>query len=447
MVCKSRFVRLAAFIGLFVLAPTVSAAIFIVNNTNDVPDAIPGNGGCNPVNMVGQNCTLRAAIMEANALAGVDNIVVASGTYSLSRLGANEDGADTGDLDITEDVEIINGTNNPPLINGNFSDRIFDVHAGATLTLTNVDMTFGLANQVNTRHGGAIRVNGNGTLQLNESTISNSIANFGGAIYSDGVVIIVDSEFFNNAITDDGVLQGAAVGAAIRNRGQLSTDRSTFRNNGTMALADDLGITLVSTAYAIDSGVGGVVPNPVVTMVNSTVYNNTAGLFSDQVPTALVSTSIVGNGFRGLRFLQSNAPGIQLYIERTVIASHTSDCNGLDSANMAFSIAGNFNASSDATCGFDGVVDNDNVGYPFFGPLDTYGGRTPVLMPTPNGPLVDQAGQGCVAEDQRGVNRTIEGIDGNLNGSKSCDIGAVEYNPATDPVLPPDIFSDGFEDI
>lgn len=50
---------------------TPAVATFTVNSTADTPDAIPGNGVCN--DGMGA-CTLRAAIMEANALAGADTI-------------------------------------------------------------------------------------------------------------------------------------------------------------------------------------------------------------------------------------------------------------------------------------------------------------------------------------------------------------------------------------
>ena len=47
------------------------AANFIVDNTGDTADALPGDGLCDDG---GGNCTLRAAIEEANALNGPDII-------------------------------------------------------------------------------------------------------------------------------------------------------------------------------------------------------------------------------------------------------------------------------------------------------------------------------------------------------------------------------------
>ena len=52
-----------------VTAAYAQAAVFTVNTNVDLPDANPGNGVCEtaPGNGI---CTLRAAIQEANALAG-----------------------------------------------------------------------------------------------------------------------------------------------------------------------------------------------------------------------------------------------------------------------------------------------------------------------------------------------------------------------------------------
>ena len=63
----------------------VAAVGFNVDSTADEVDTIPGNGTCASAN---NNCTLRAAIQEANAFAGADTINVPAGTYSLSLTGA-----------------------------------------------------------------------------------------------------------------------------------------------------------------------------------------------------------------------------------------------------------------------------------------------------------------------------------------------------------------------
>ena len=57
-------------------APSAHAATtFTVNSTGDGGDLIQGDGGCDAGGPVGSQCTLRAAIQEANATAGADTII------------------------------------------------------------------------------------------------------------------------------------------------------------------------------------------------------------------------------------------------------------------------------------------------------------------------------------------------------------------------------------
>ena len=117
--------------GLWLATATLSAfaADFTVNDTTDAVDVNPGDGICATAT---PTCTLRAAVMEANALLGADTITVPVGLYTLEITGVDEfpfdaggeyvvvhnlDGASDvdllgyqlaaqGDLDITEDVTI-----------------------------------------------------------------------------------------------------------------------------------------------------------------------------------------------------------------------------------------------------------------------------------------------------------------------------------------------------
>ncbi len=58
-----------------VFAPTVTAtATFVVNKIGDAADNNIGNGKCDTSTASGKQCTLRAAIQEANATVGADTI-------------------------------------------------------------------------------------------------------------------------------------------------------------------------------------------------------------------------------------------------------------------------------------------------------------------------------------------------------------------------------------
>lgn len=73
-----------------VSAPTIAAS-FVVNNTGDAGDANPGDGVCATA---GNVCTLRAAIEEANALAGADSIgfnLSGSGVITITKTSAFPD--------------------------------------------------------------------------------------------------------------------------------------------------------------------------------------------------------------------------------------------------------------------------------------------------------------------------------------------------------------------
>src|SRR6476646_5626626 len=83
----------AALLCLAAAAPT-SAATFTVTKTADTND-----GACNA------DCSLREAIIAANATAGLDVITVPAGTYTLTRSGVDNNAAN-GDLDVTDPLTI-----------------------------------------------------------------------------------------------------------------------------------------------------------------------------------------------------------------------------------------------------------------------------------------------------------------------------------------------------
>ncbi|MDH3254599.1 MAG: CSLREA domain-containing protein [Acidobacteriota bacterium] len=69
------------------IAGPLSANTFLVDSTDDAVDASPGDGSCETAAAV---CTLRAAIQEANALAGADAISIPTGVFKLTITGAGK---------------------------------------------------------------------------------------------------------------------------------------------------------------------------------------------------------------------------------------------------------------------------------------------------------------------------------------------------------------------
>jgi CSLREA domain-containing protein len=79
----------ATFIGVLLTIKPAHAATFVVNRTADTPDANLANAACDSnASQAGNQCTLRAAIQEANDTAGEDqirfNIVSAAGSSLLA---------------------------------------------------------------------------------------------------------------------------------------------------------------------------------------------------------------------------------------------------------------------------------------------------------------------------------------------------------------------------
>ncbi|NNJ85428.1 MAG: CSLREA domain-containing protein, partial [Gammaproteobacteria bacterium] len=109
--------------ALFMLGGTAQGSEFTVTKTNDTASTCDDG-----------DCSLREAIIAANANGTADIINLTTGTYTLTIAGTPEEGALTGDLDITENLDTgdpdltING--NGAVIDGGEMNRVFDIHQG-----------------------------------------------------------------------------------------------------------------------------------------------------------------------------------------------------------------------------------------------------------------------------------------------------------------------------
>jgi len=115
-------VMLFCMVTVLTLSQGADAKIFRVNSTKDMVDAAPHDGVCLTATGV---CTLRAAIQEANALTGTDEIRLKAGTYRLHLIGEGEDFAATGDLDMTDSVPVVGKGGALTVVDGNVQDNIF----------------------------------------------------------------------------------------------------------------------------------------------------------------------------------------------------------------------------------------------------------------------------------------------------------------------------------
>jgi len=251
-----------------------SLITFVVTDTTDAPDVSPGDGQCaNSSN----RCTLRGAIMEANALAQSDPsrefvIQLRAGTYVL-RIGTTQEEYNSGiwryiyiggsdstdaaydDLDIAAHVTIVGAGRDSTIIElchefdtesytvTNCTFRPFEVLPSASLKL---EMMKAMGAFV--ERGGVVFVHGGATFTLEGVSMENGRADYGGQIYNEGTVTILGSILWDpNADEDGGVIYNTGTlivenstfysgeadhdGGAIYNRGTVMVTNSTFEDN------------------------------------------------------------------------------------------------------------------------------------------------------------------------------------------------------------------------
>jgi len=161
-------------------------ASFSVNTTADTADANPGDGLAQDGSA---NTSLRAAIEEANALAGADDVTLGMGTFTLS----------AGELLITSDITITGAGVDQTFIDGATLDRIFNITSG-TVTISNLTIQNGSGT-----NGGGMYVGSAGNVTLTNVALINNAGSFGGAIYNDtGILTLIDVTIDSNTVTASG---------------------------------------------------------------------------------------------------------------------------------------------------------------------------------------------------------------------------------------------------
>ncbi len=204
----------------FIFVSAAYAATFQVNSTLDEIDSNEGDGVCASA---GGRCTLRAAVMEANALAGADTVLLPAGTFPLTLAGTSEQMAKTGDLDITEALTVKGDSSSTTIIEANLLDRIFELTAAEPCTFS--DLT--IMNGFTTDPGGALFNPFETLIVIQRVAFKNNFSvSTGGTIYSSGPLQVTDSLFEDNvADTAAGIFSshGSPQGSSITN--------TTFKNN------------------------------------------------------------------------------------------------------------------------------------------------------------------------------------------------------------------------
>ena len=216
------------------LEKRVVLAGFLVNTMLDTVDINPGDGFAADSNGF---TSLRAAIMEANALAGPDTITLPADNYLLSIPGGSEDAAATGDLDVVDDLTITGAGANQTTIDANRLDRVFHVRSAAFL-LDGVTVTNGLAQGTGADGGGIlgsfsdIEIR-NSAITANQAADGGSFGGSGGGIFVSGNTLTIDNSIIEGNVTGDGTTIGGSGGGVGANVTTIDIRGSEVRNNRT----------------------------------------------------------------------------------------------------------------------------------------------------------------------------------------------------------------------
>jgi CSLREA domain-containing protein len=203
--------------------PTPCPDIFNVTTNLDAND-----GAC-----TADHCSLRDAVIAANACPSHQTIVVPAGNYQLTLLGADEDASATGDLDITDDVTLQG--EGVPSIDGVTQDRLIEVFSPAVVEIDHFILING-----NAQLGGAIRSHGELTvigssIHDNAATVplGGAGASSGGGIFVEaGTTTLIGTQVFSNSADAGGGVHNFATATFVMTGGLLAGNSATMYGGG-----------------------------------------------------------------------------------------------------------------------------------------------------------------------------------------------------------------------
>jgi CSLREA domain-containing protein len=328
-----------------------AGSTYTVDSTADLPDADPGDGIC--ADAAGK-CTLRAAIIQANFVTGVDTITLPSGVYLLTRPG-EDDAAVLGDLDITDDVTIQGAGPGSTIIDGNGAvtgDRVFQIISSAKDTSFS-GMTVRNGKKVTNAFdegGGIYWDGGGGHLRLTDMVVEDNAARYGGGLFlnysssGDSVVIDQVSVHANTAAAAAGGL-GVNFGdfASFDLRGSQVYSNTAYEGGGiyfqgtptygllSVRIENSETYSNVASLSAGFENRSGDATVPVV-VLNSDLSHNHAGYYGGAVGNygtlAIFTTTLEANsaGVRGGGVY--NYEGGQLDIEQSTLSGNSAQSGG-----------------------------------------------------------------------------------------------------------------------
>ena len=248
-------------------------------------------------------------------------------------------GINNTQITIDKNMTITGESQTDTIINGTGTNWIFHINSGIYVTINNLTLTNATAN-----YGGAI-YNNYGTVTVNDSTFTSNIVTnyYGGAIYNYYGTLTVNNSTFTSNTADNGNALINYGGAICNEHGTLTVNNSTFTSNtadyggaiynygGTVTVTDSTFTNNTANNY------GGAIFNndSTLTVNNSTFTSNTASSYGGAVynghgtvtvndstftsNTAIYGGAIYGNDYRSVGTVTVNDSSF---------TSNTADNNG-----------------------------------------------------------------------------------------------------------------------
>ena len=397
-------------------------------------------------------CTLRAAVLEANALvaagSAVANVInLPGGTYTLTVAGKGENGAATGDLDLNGGaLEVKGAGSGTTIIDGNQLDRLF--HLGpvtpAQFSLAGVTIRNGNAVSIppdlsnsGTDAGGGIRIEKNSGLAVRKVTLrSNRAGQRGGAIAmppSAGTVVGADPAIITDLtdVTMENNSAGVEGGATFNNRIAFFTRVIVKDNTVTGTVGNERGAGIAQS--------GDLTLTDVIVSGNSMARGSGGGIANRGDPVARIFGTIrlnrvtVSDNSAEQGGGVATGNGANAFLTNTTISDNTATSNGGGFINLGTATLTNVTLSGNsAPAGGGGVVT--------FGPMPGAMSASTTLR---NTIVADSAGGNCLLPPPPFARPPASGGD-NISSDTSCNLTGPGDSNGTDPRLGPPAGNGGF---
>lgn len=395
------------------------------------------------------NCTsgdvacLINAINQSNAKPHFNNVINLTGSYVLDKVNNSTEGHNGLPSVTSSTIHIrsaLGATIARSSASGTPNFRIFYIAAAGSLYLENVTVSGGFAAELGTCGGDGGGILNRGILTMVGSIVSsNMAAGSAGGIDNYGNMELIRSTIRKNGNSANLCIGVFGNGGGIRNSGELRVVESVM--DGNSGGASGGGIFNTGHTFVIESTVsrnraqvgGGIDSNHEVRITNSTVSGNIAsGIY--QFPMAPVAAGIMATG--------------TTVVAKTIVANNTRASlpttppitpPGGNCTNASI-VSGGHNLEDTNTCRFTATSDKPNTNPRLGSFVDSVApgqGHFPLLA---GSPAIDSGGIVKVDEGDPHCNSSPvvpstdqvgnpSPADGNGDGVRVCDIGAVEFYP------------------